>query len=74
MQNTESAITKVASNVTYTGATGATVFGLTPSEWSIIGVIGGLVIAFAGFCVNVYFKRRHLALAIAKAADLVDDE
>lgn len=74
-QPAESAITKAASALTYGGSGSAAVFGLTPSEWSVIGIIGGLAIALAGFFVNVWFKRAQLALAAKKvAADLVDDE
>lgn len=62
---------KAASKITTGGAGVAiasglssdTVFGLTTSEWSVIGVMGGLVIAFLGFLANVYFKRQHLLIA-----------
>ena len=64
-------MTKTATAATYTGSAGAivsgavsdTVFGMTTSEWSVIGVIGGLVLAILGFAVNVYFKRQHLLIA-----------
>ena len=60
-------VTKAATTAQYTGSAGAVVFGLTPGEWQIVGVIGGLVIAFLGFLVNIsvniYFKRQHLLLA-----------
>jgi F0F1-type ATP synthase assembly protein I len=32
------------------------VFGLTPNEWSVVGVLGGLAIWVAGLVVNVYFQ------------------
>lgn len=62
---------KTASAATYGGASGAiasglasdTVLGLTTSQWSVVGVIGGLVIALLGFLVNVHFKRQHLLIA-----------
>lgn len=60
-------VTKTASAVTYGGSSGAVAFGLTANEWSVVGVIGGLVIAFLGFAVNVYFKRQHLLIAQRKA-------
>lgn len=66
-------MSKAATASTYTGSAGAisagisTVLGLTPSEWSVIGVIGGLVIALLGFIVNIYFKRQHLLIAQRKA-------
>jgi integral membrane sensor domain MASE1 len=68
-------VSKAATAATYTGSVGAiasgmasdTVFGLTTSEWSVVGVIGGLVIALLGFAVNVYFKRQHLLVALKNA-------
>jgi hypothetical protein len=32
------------------------VFGLTPNEWSVVGVLGGLAIGVAGLFVNIYFQ------------------
>lgn len=61
---TEAVITKAATAATYGGAGGAVVFGLTPSEWSVIGVIGGLLIALAGYLTNTWFKQQHLKIAI----------
>jgi predicted CDP-diglyceride synthetase/phosphatidate cytidylyltransferase len=65
-------VSKVATAATYTGSAGAiasgmasdTVLGLTTTEWSVLGVIGGLVIALLGFAVNIYFKRQHLLIAM----------
>lgn len=31
------------------------VLGLTPSQWSVVGVIGGLLIGVIGLAVNSYF-------------------
>jgi Mg2+ and Co2+ transporter CorA len=39
------------------------VFGLSMDEWSVIGIIFGMVMAFCGLAVNVWFKRQHLNLA-----------
>lgn len=72
---------KVATVATYTGSAGAiasgmasdTVFGLTTTQWSVVGVIGGLVIALLGFAVNIYFKRQHLLIALQKAEANPDD-
>ena len=58
---------KASSVATQAGAGVALVFGLTPSEWSVIGVIGGLIVAVAGFMVNVYFGWRRLKIDRAKA-------
>jgi hypothetical protein len=35
------------------------VFGLTPNEWSVVGVLGGLAIGVAGLLVNIYFNYRR---------------
>lgn len=58
---------------TASGVAGETVFGLTTNQWSVVGVIGGLVIALLGFFVNIYFKRQHLLIAQRNAAG-DDDE
>lgn len=62
---------KSATAATYAGSAGAAasglagdaVLGLTTSQWSVVGVMGGLVIALLGFVVNIYFKRQHLLIA-----------
>ena len=62
---------KKATAVTYTGSSVAvmsglasdTVLGLTTSQWSVVGVIGGLVIGLIGVLVNAYFKQQHLLIA-----------
>lgn len=68
------AVSKTATAFTYGGAGGAvvsgaadTLLGMSPGEWSIVGVIGGLVIALLGFAVNVYFKHQHLVIAMKNA-------
>jgi hypothetical protein len=64
-----------ASAATYTGATISTVaaaphyiFGLTLDEWSVLGIMFGMLMAFAGWLTNVYFKRQH-SQAIADAIE-----
>jgi VIT1/CCC1 family predicted Fe2+/Mn2+ transporter len=68
-------ISEAASNTTYAGAAlsaGAAVphyvFGLTLDEWSVLGIIFGMVMAFFGWLTNVYFKRQH-SQAIADAIE-----
>lgn len=51
-------VTKTATAATYGGAGNAIAFGLTANEWSVVGVIGGLIIALLGYFTNLYFKRR----------------
>lgn len=67
---------KAASFATYGGSGGAvvsglagdTVLGLTTSQWSVVGVIGGLFIGLLGFLATIYFERRR-TLAIERKAD-----
>lgn len=62
-------IEKVANAAIGGGSGVAVVFGLTPSEWSAIGVLGGLLVAVAGLAVNVWFKWAHLSLARERGRD-----
>lgn len=62
-------LAKVGTGAQYVGGGSAFVFGLTPSEWSVIGVLGGLFIGALGYITNTYFKAQHLKLAKAKAAE-----
>ncbi len=52
--------TKVATTATYTGSASAVIFGLSANEFA---AVSGVVIALAGFLVNVWFKYQHLQLA-----------
>ena len=53
-----------SSNVAiYGGSSASIMFGLTPGEWQILGIAGGLLLGIAGFGVNVWFKWQHLKLA-----------
>lgn len=58
---------KIATAAQYVGSGTAAgsglVFGLTAAEWSIIGVIGGLLFAAAGYFTSTWFKAQHLKLA-----------
>jgi hypothetical protein len=42
-------------------------FGMTLDEWSLIGIIGGLVVAVVGLIIstamNLHYKRMHYKLA-----------
>jgi hypothetical protein len=38
------------------------VLGLTPMQWSVVGVIGGIVIGLLGVAVNAYFGWRRLRM------------
>lgn len=74
-------MSKVATAATYTGSAGAiasgmasdTVLGLTTSEWSVVGVIGGLLIALLGLAVNIYFKRQYKLIALKNAKFDLDE-
>lgn len=75
-QVTEVAAHKIASAVQVAGtgiAVGSgsgLVFGLTPTEWSVVGIIGGLAVAVIGVaaktCVDWYFQAQHLNIARAR--------
>lgn len=52
-------IEKVSSIATYGGGGTAIVFGLTPGEWQVVGIVGGLVIGFVGLVFKVYFDWRR---------------
>ena len=67
LTDTAEAAHKAASAATYGGSGVAVYFGLSPGEWQVIGIVGGLVFAAAGWATNFYFKRQHLLLAKAKA-------
>ena len=63
----EALAVKVATGAQYVGAATATVFGLTPAEWSVVGIIVGIVVGLAGLGANVWFRWQHLKVARAKA-------
>lgn len=54
-QAAEATIAAVAQKVTYSGAGAAVVGGLSANE---IAAFGGLAIAFLGWLVNLYYKRK----------------
>jgi hypothetical protein len=58
-----------ASTITYAGAAISAsaaaphyVFGLTLDEWSVLGIIFGMLMALAGWLTNLYFRRKHFQL------------
>jgi hypothetical protein len=65
-----------AKAMTYTGAGTAVYFGLTNGQWSVVGVIGGLILGALGLIVNAgitfYFKRQHLKLAARRVLPAED--
>jgi hypothetical protein len=58
---------KTALIAQYGGSASAAIFGLTATEWQVVGVIGGLVIATVGFFVSWFYKAQHLKVAREKA-------
>lgn len=50
---------KVSAVVGYGGSGTALVFGLSAGEWQAIGVMGGLLIGFAGFAFNAWLGWRR---------------
>lgn len=65
-------IEKAANAAIGSGSGAAVIFGLTPSEWSVVGVIGGLLIALAGLFVQVWFQNKRLQ--IVRGMAVVNDE
>lgn len=63
----EAVVVKTATIAQYAGSAVATVFGLSPTEWSVVGVIVGIAVAVLGYATNVWFRWQHLKLAKAKA-------
>lgn len=61
-------IEKLSAGAMYGGSGSAIVFGLTPGEWSVIGVIVGILVAIAGLAINTYYKQAHYSLAEKLAA------
>ena len=64
MDNTTLSIVKTANTATYGGAGSAVFFGLSANEF---GAICGVVIGLLGLVVNVWFRYRHLQLAIKES-------
>lgn len=72
-QHTATVAEKVASAAQWSGvgtavvSGGAKFLGLTQSEWSIVGVVGGLIVGVLGLVVNAWmtwhFKNKHYRLA-----------
>jgi hypothetical protein len=52
----------LANVATYGGSGTMMYFGLTPGEWQIVGVLGGLLIGVLGLVVNAYFQWKRLEL------------
>lgn len=61
-------IAKASSAAIFGGSGTAIMFGLTPGEWQVLGIIGGVLVGVAGLVVNVAFKWLHYRLA-AQAAE-----
>lgn len=68
-----------AASAAMTGGVGTAVgsglaMAWSPSQWQVIGIVGGLVIGFLGLVVktvvDIYFKAQHLKLAQSRAAVL----
>jgi hypothetical protein len=65
-------VEKASAVAMYGGSGGAIVFGLTPGEWSVVGVIAGIVVAVIGLAINVIYKHAHYKLAKAKGVSSED--
>jgi hypothetical protein len=69
---------KVGNAAQLVGGSTALYFGFTPSEWQVIGIIGGLGIALVGMLVNVgvnfYFQHKNYKLAVKRIEHEFGDE
>jgi hypothetical protein len=54
---------KTANLSQYAGSGTAVVFGLSPGEWQVLGIVVGIAVGVAGFAVNLFFKMQHYRLA-----------
>jgi TRAP-type C4-dicarboxylate transport system permease large subunit len=75
-------IARAASTATYTGSTLSvgsaaagtvippgvqdTILGLTLNQWTVAGIVFGMLMALAGLLVNAYFKRQYNRILLAK--------
>ena len=50
---------KASAAIGYGGAGASVFFGLTATQWQVVGVIGGLLIGFAGFAFNAWLGWRR---------------
>jgi len=64
-------VDRVASVTTYVGAGAATIGGLALNDWMLIG---GFIVAVAGFVVNCIFKYRLLQIASKKGVVVNKEE
>ena len=56
----------IANQAQYAGSGAAVFFGLTANE---VAALGGLLIAFLGLVINVYYKHQHYKLAREQSAN-----
>ena len=56
----------ITSTASYAASGGTVWLGLNSSEWGIVGVVVGIVIALATFAVNYWFQKKRLKLAEKK--------
>ncbi len=57
-------VAPMATGATYGGSATAVIGGLTANEFA---AFGGLLIAFIGLIVNIWFKHKHLQIARKRA-------
>jgi TRAP-type C4-dicarboxylate transport system permease large subunit len=82
-------ISRAASTATYTGATLSfssaaagtaippgvqeTIFGLTLNQWTVLGIVFGMLMAVAGLAVNWYYRRAQFKLAESRVNEAAPD-
>ncbi|EGG93491.1 hypothetical protein IMCC1989_1140 [gamma proteobacterium IMCC1989] len=55
-------VEKIAVTTSYGASATSIVAGLSSAEWSVVGIVGGLIIGVATFFVNLWFKLEQLKI------------
>ena len=55
-------VEKTAVVASYSASATSIFAGLSSAEWSVVGIVGGLIIGVATFFVNFWFKKEQLKL------------
>lgn len=65
-------VAKASTAAIFGGSGTAIMFGLTPGEWQVLGIIGGVLVGVAGLVVNIAFKWLHYRLAERHAGEVYE--
>jgi hypothetical protein len=62
----QQAVEQASGTLTYVGATGTVVWGLTSDQWTAIGVVIGIAFTVATFAINWYYRHKTWKLEYGK--------